>query len=103
MRRLTIMRTPGDPERLLAVKREHIDPVMESKAGEYGNLFHVAAYAPDGMVVVNLWESEEGSERAFQDPEVQRAQDAMRESGAATGQPEFLHYEVVDYRESRNA
>lgn len=31
MQRLTIFRTPGDPDKLLAAKREHIDPVMERK------------------------------------------------------------------------
>jgi len=99
MQRLTVIRTPGDPDELLAAKREHIDPVMERKAGQYGNVFHVAARSPDGMIVVNLWEGEEGSEQAAQDPEIQQARDALRESGAATGPPEFSHYEVVDYRQ----
>ena len=98
MRRLTIIRTPGDADRLLAVKREHIDPVMERKAGDYGHILHVAARGPDGLVVVNLWESEEGSEQAARDPEIQQARDAMSASGVATGPPEFSHYEVVDYR-----
>ena len=98
MRRLTIIRTPGDPDRLLAMKREHVDPVMERKGGQYGHILHAAARGPDGLVVVNLWESEEGSERAFQDPEIQRAREAMQESGAASGPPEISHYEVVDYR-----
>ena len=101
MQRLTIIRTPGDPEQLVAAKREHIDPVMERKAGEYGHILHVAAREPDGIVVVNLWESDEGSERAAQDPEIQQARDALRDSGATTGQPEFSHYEVVDYRQSK--
>jgi hypothetical protein len=100
MQRLTIIRTPGDPEQLLAIKRQHIDPVMERKGGGYGHIFHVAAKGPDGMIVVNLWDSAEGSEQAAQDPEIQQAREAMRESGAATRQPEFSHYEVVDYRQS---
>ena len=100
MARLTIIRTPGDPDELLATKREHIDPVMERKAGDYGNIFHVAARGPDGTVVVNLWESEEGSEQAAQDPEIRQAREAMLESGAATGPPEFSHYEVADYRQA---
>ena len=43
MQRLTIIRSSGDPEALLAAKREHIDPVMEKRAAELGNVFHVAA------------------------------------------------------------
>ena len=100
MQRLTIIRTPGDPDKLLAAKREHMDPVMERKAAQYGNIFHVAARGPDGMVVVNLWESEEASERAAQDPEIQQAREAIRGSGEATGEPEFSHYEVADHRQA---
>jgi hypothetical protein len=102
MGRLTIIRTPGDPDELLAVKREHIDPVMERRAGDYGLLVHVAARAPDGIVVVNVWESAEGSDRAAQDPEIQEARDAMANAGAATEPPTFEHYEVVEYRQTRN-
>ena len=73
MQRLTIIRTPGDPDELLASKREHIEPVMRRKADEYGNLAHIAARTDDGLLVINLWESEEGSQRAWEDPEVQEA------------------------------
>ena len=99
MRRLTIMRASGDPDKLLAAKRENIDPVMESRAEEFGNIFHVAARTPDGMMVINLWESAEGSEQAAQDPEIQAARDAMAHSGAAQGPPDVEHYEVEDYRQ----
>ncbi len=98
MHRLTIIRSSGDPDKLLAAKREHMDPVMERKAPEYGNLLHVAAQTPEGMLVLNLWESEEGSEQAFQDPEIQQARKAMLDSGTVAGPPEISHYEVVDYR-----
>ena len=101
MQRLTIIRTPGDPDRLLETKRQHIDPVMERKAGDYGHILHVAARGPDGLVVVNLWESEEGSEQAAQDPEIQQARNALAESGVASGPPDFSHYEVVDFRQTR--
>ncbi len=102
MRRLTIMRATGNPDELLAAKRDHIDPVMQRRAGEYGFISHVAARTPDGMVIVNLWESEEGSEQAAQDPELQEAREAMRQTGAATGPPEVEHYEVEDYRSSKD-
>ena len=98
MQRLTIIRTAGDADALLAAKREHMDPVMAPKADQMGMLFHVAARGPDGLVVVNLWESEEASDKAAQDPEIDQARQAMRDSGAATSPPEFEHYEVVDYR-----
>ena len=50
MRRLTSIRTPGDPEALLESKREHIDPVMKRKADQYGHLLHIAARGEDGLV-----------------------------------------------------
>ena len=56
--------------------------------------------ADAGRLVLNLWESEEGSEQAFQDPEIQEARQAMMDSGAAAGPPEITHYEVFDYRPS---
>ncbi len=54
------------------------------------------------MVVMNLWESEEGSDQAAQDPEIQEAREAMANAGVATGQPTFEHYEVVDYRQTQS-
>ncbi len=62
---------------------------------------HIAARTPDGMIVINLWESAEGSEQAVQDPEVQAAREAMAQSGAGQGPPEVEHYEVEDYRQSQ--
>ncbi|MDQ3629838.1 MAG: hypothetical protein M3417_00890 [Actinomycetota bacterium] len=103
MRRLTIMRATGNPDELLAAKRDHIDPVMTRRAGEYGHISHVAARTPDGMIVVNLWESAEGSEQAAQDPEIQAAREAMGQTGAAAGPPEVEHYEVEDYRSPKSA
>ncbi len=48
--------------------------------------------------MTNLWESEEGSEQAFQDPEVQEARSRMAEAVGADGPASASHYEVVDYR-----
>ena len=100
MQRLSIIRVPGDPDKLLAAKREHIDPVVQRKAGENGHILHIAAKGPDGMVVVNLWESEQGSEDAFNDPEIVAAREKAAEAASPTGPPEFTHYEVVDFRQT---
>ncbi|MDQ4072403.1 MAG: hypothetical protein M3088_05955 [Actinomycetota bacterium] len=99
MQRLTIIRTSGDPDELLASKREHIDPVMRRKAGDYGLLAHIAARSDDGIVVVNLWDSEEGSQRAWEDPETQGAREAAGRNGGSTGETTFEHYEVEEYRQ----
>jgi len=99
MQRLTIIRTSGDPDELLASKREHIDPVMKRKADQYGHLLHITTRADDGLVVINLWQSEEGSEQAWEDPEIQEARQAAERNGASTGETTFEHYRVEDYRQ----
>jgi quinol monooxygenase YgiN len=98
-KRLTIFEIPGDPEELLEAKHRTMDSVMSKKGPEYGHLVHVAARKPDGsgILIVNVWNDAEGSDRAFQDPEMQEARAKMGEivesaRGGAT------HYEVVDFR-----
>ena len=49
--------------------------------------------------MINLWESEEGSQQAWEDPEVQEAREAAGRNGAATGGSTFEHYKVEDYRQ----
>ena len=44
------------------------------------------------MMVLNLWESAEGSEQAEQDPEIQAAREGNGAVGAAQGPPEVEHY-----------
>ena len=99
MQRLTIIRTSGDPDELLASKREHIDPVMKRKADQYGHLLHITTRADDGLVVINLWQSEEGSQQPWEDPEIQEARQAAERNGASTGETTFEHYQVEDYRQ----
>src|SRR5688572_8822849 len=97
-KRVTLMQAKGDPDHLLEQKRTHIDPVMERKAPEYGLISHVTARTPDGLLVINLWESEEGSEQAFQDPEIQEARSRMAEAVEADEPPAASHHEILDYR-----
>src|SRR5215210_9454836 len=95
MQRLTIIRTSGDADELLASKREHIDPVMKRKAGDYGLLAHVAARSDDGIVVVNLWESAEGSQQAWEDSEIQ---EAVRRPAGTARRPERPHSSTMRSR-----
>lgn len=95
-KRLTIMNIPGDADQLFELKHEVMDPVMQRKAPEYGGMVHIAAKNADGsgIIIVNLWESEDGSDNVVQDPEVQEARRKMMEAVGA--QPEVSHHEVVD-------
>jgi quinol monooxygenase YgiN len=94
-RRLTIMEHKGDPDALLATIKETIDPVARAKAPEYGGISHAVARTDDGLLIVNVWESEEGSEAMRQDPEVQAAIERMASAGV--GPPQVRHYELLEY------
>lgn len=93
---LSIIRVKGDPDRLLARKRELIDPVVERLAPEHGGITHAAAKTDDGMIVVNVWETREGSEEIARHPDVQAAREQA--AGDVTAPPEFEHYELADWR-----
>ena len=95
-RRLTIMRLKGDPDQLLQTKEQKLDPVAQEKAREYGGISQAVAKTSEGLLMVNLWESEEGSDAMRQDPELD---EALRESmmAVAQGPPEVEHYELVQY------
>ena len=80
---VSIMKSVGDPDELLAIKREQMDPFM----GEI---------ARDGLMAINLWEREEGrhsmAEEVRSDRELRRR---MQESGMR--EPEVTGYEVVQH------
>jgi hypothetical protein len=100
-KRLSIFNIPGDPDELLEFKHSVMDPVMSVKGPEYGGLVHVAAKSPDGsgIIVVNVWESPEASDRAFEDPEIQEARGKLAEK-ISGGAPTATHYEIVDYQQT---
>jgi hypothetical protein len=60
---LTTMKLNGDPDELLRIKHEKLDPVTTELAGENGGLEHLVAKTDEGLLIVNLWESVEGMER----------------------------------------
>jgi hypothetical protein len=94
-KRLTIIELKGDTDAILAQKREN-DSVIESAASENGGIFHVAARSDDGLILVNLWDSAEGSDAVAEKPEVQQAIERM--GSVVQGPPTRTHYEVEDYK-----
>ena len=73
---LTIHRLAGDPDDLLARKKEYLDPVTSRLAPSYGGIFSVTAQSADGLVIVNLWDSADAPTRFSRAPEVVRAEQA---------------------------
>ena len=89
---------PFDPDKLVGAgpQLDRFEEVHRAQPSYVGGI--VVDLGGGRCLVLNLWESEEGSEQAFQDPEIQQARQAMLESGTVSGPPEISHYEVVDYR-----
>ena len=64
---LTLTRISGDPVALVADYRQ-TEPTMTAVGRDHGLLVHAAARTHDGLLVVNLWPSSEGSVAAAADP-----------------------------------
>ncbi len=75
---LSVHTMEGDPDDLLARKRQHMDPVVQRLAPSFGAIWSVTARTDKGIITVNLWSTPEGAARFSQEPEAQQAQ---RESG----------------------
>jgi hypothetical protein len=95
---LSMMRVQGDPEALAAGVREHLVPVGERLAEKHGGLFNVVAKTDDGVLIVNLWETDEGRHAMAAEPEVQAAVQA-----AGLPVPRFEALEVLVLRVSERA
>jgi hypothetical protein len=73
---LSIHTMEGDPDDLLARKRQHLDPVAERLGPAFGALMSVTSRTKTGIVTVNVWKSAEGAAAFSQEPEAVRAREA---------------------------
>jgi hypothetical protein len=89
---LSMMKIPGNAGELAAKARETIQPVAEQKAQQYGGISSTIVKTDDGIMIVNLWENEEGRQKMADDPEIQQA---LRDAGFPP--PGFKAYEVLDH------
>lgn len=90
---LTITRITGDPDELLAGYRQYSD-TMSAVGRDHGLILHSAARTEEGLLIVNLWPSKDGSEAAARDP---RRLGVIREHGLGPDQIRPEHHEVEDY------
>jgi hypothetical protein len=88
---VSMMRMSGDADELAAKLREHVDPVARELAPKHGGLGNVVARTGDGLLIVNLWETEEGRHAMAEEPRVREALQA-----AGFPPPSFEGYEVID-------
>jgi hypothetical protein len=87
---VSMMRFTGDPDELFATVTERVDPVTSRLSPKHGRIGNIVARTDDGILVVNIWESEEGRQAMAEEPEVQ---DAVRSAGLPP--PQFDGYEVL--------
>ena len=87
-----MMKIPGDAADLAAKARETIQPVAEQRAAEYGGISSTIVKTDDGIMIVNLWENEEGRQKMAADPQVRQAL-----SAAGFPEPAFKAYEVIEH------
>jgi quinol monooxygenase YgiN len=90
-----VIQLKGDSAEIERAMLGTMKPVMDRKGPENGAIFHCTARTDDGLIVVNVWRDAEGSDAAFQDPEVQEALTALQ--GVVSAPPQRDHYDVVEY------
>jgi hypothetical protein len=73
---LSIHTMEGDPDDLLARKRQHMDPVTDRLAPSFGALVSVTSRTGTGIITINVWETPEGAAAFSQEPEALQAQQA---------------------------
>ena len=87
---LTLAHFAGDPERLLSAYEASAD-TMDAVGRDHGLLVHAAGQTDDGLVIVNLWPSQEGSASAAADPRRLRS---LAASGVTPEQIRHEHHHV---------
>jgi hypothetical protein len=91
---VSMMRFSGDPDELLAKIQETVEPVSERLAEKHGGLINIVARDGDnGILVINVWETEEGRHAMAAEPEIQ---EAVRNAGLP--QPNFDGYPIERLR-----
>jgi hypothetical protein len=89
---VSIMEFQGDADDLVN-RMGAIDSVAERKAREYGGISSTVVRTENGIMVINMWDSEDGRHRMAEDPEIQQA---IRQAGFPA--PSAKGYEVIAHR-----
>lgn len=87
-----------DLNALLAAKKELMDPVAEPLFAQNGHRWQLVARTDDGVLLLNLWDSEEGRDRANADPRLVAAREAVLARAGATAS--YRSYSVLALKTS---
>ena len=90
---ITIARIGGEPRELLDGYRSTA-AVMDQVGRDHGLILHAAAPTADGLLIVNLWPSKDGSESAAADP---RRLASLARVGLRPAQQRKVHHDVERY------
>jgi hypothetical protein len=91
---VSMMRFPGDPEALATSMREHLGEAAERLAEKHGGLASIIARDGDaGLLVINVWETEEGRHAMAAEPEIL---DGLKAAGFPA--PNFEGFEILELR-----
>ena len=88
---VSMMKMSGDTDDLAAKLREHVAPLGRELAPGHGGLGTIVARTADGIMVINLWETEEGRQAMAEEPQVLEAL-----SAAGFPPPSFEGFQVID-------
>jgi Ni,Fe-hydrogenase III large subunit len=86
---LTTFKHTGDPEEMMRLADEKVRPIAQEAGAEHGQISSTIVRTEDGIMLVNLWESEAGMRRASE-----RIGPVARASGLPP-QEDWRMYEVI--------
>ena len=87
---VSTMHFAGDSDELAAKIEEYILPISMRLAPQHGGLANIVARTDDGVLIINLWENDEGRHAMADEPEIQAAVAA-----AGLPRPAFEGHEVL--------
>ena len=87
---VSMMKMSGDPDELAAKLAEHVSPIAMELAPKHGGLGTITARTDDGILVINLWKTDEGRQAMAEEPAILEALRA-----AELPPPGFQGYEVL--------
>ncbi len=89
---VSMMRMEGNADELMG-KMQGVNEVAERLARNHGGLLNIVAKTDNGIMVINLWETEEGRHAMAEEPEIQQSLQS-----AGLPRPAFEGYEVLGIR-----
>ena len=90
---LTLIRVPGDAEELYQGLYKKMSANMATFGPSHGLISHAAAKTDDGLLIVNIWETQQGSVDMLNRPEVQLGRQVSVVPSEAA---HFEHYDIAN-------